>query len=92
MSAEATIPRLRADIARIDQRIVDLLAVRVQHARAIGRAKRATGLAAVDPAREAAIIRSAAARARDAGVPEENARDIFWQIIAVCRRVQLERE
>jgi chorismate mutase len=90
MNAQVTLPELREDIAQIDRRIVELLAVRVKCAREIGDVKRATGIATVDPAREAAIIRHAATLAREAGVPEENARNIFWQIVAACRGVQLE--
>jgi chorismate mutase len=44
----------------------------------------------VEFAREAAVVRRAATHARDKGLPEEDVRDIFWDLIAVARRVQME--
>ena len=42
----------------------------------------------MDPTREAAIVRRAAALARDAGGYEEMARDVLWRIIASARDEQ----
>ncbi len=44
----------------------------------------------LDPPREAAIVRRAAALAREAGVDGEEVRALFWQLVGLCRRAQLE--
>lgn len=82
--------RLRSEIERVDHAIVTLIAERVQLACEIGEAKRAEGMPTVDPAREASIIRRAADLAREAGIPDEEVRDIFWRLIGLSRRSQLE--
>lgn len=81
---------LRSEIERIDRDLITLIAERVQVACAIGESKRAAGLPTVDPAREAAIIRRSAHLAREAGVSAEEVRDIFWRLVALSRRAQLE--
>src|SRR5207249_4517022 len=53
-------------------------------------AKRAAGLPTLDPAQEAAVIRRAAALARDAGLPEEDLRDVFWHVVGLTRRAEQE--
>jgi chorismate mutase len=80
----------RASIARIDRSLVRLIARRTRLARRIGRAKKSAGLPALDPAREAEVVRHAAVLARDAGLPEEEVRDVFWRLIALCRNAQSE--
>ncbi|HEX7048999.1 MAG TPA: chorismate mutase [Longimicrobiales bacterium] len=80
--------RLRDEIERIDRDLVRLAAERVRHARAIGAIKRTAGLPTLDPAREAAVVRRAAAYARDAGIDAEDIRTIFWSLIGLCRRAQ----
>jgi chorismate mutase len=90
----ATLPpelvALRTQIERIDQTLVALVAERVAAARAVGRAKRQHDLPTLDPAREAAVVRRAVELARDAALDEEDVREIFWHIIGLCRRAQLE--
>ena len=41
-----------------------------------------------DAAREAAVVRRAAALARDAGIDEELVRDVIWRIMASAREEQ----
>ena len=65
---------------------------RVRLARDVGRTKRAAGLPTQDPAREAAVIRHAAELAREAGLQDDDVRTIFWQVIGLSRRAQLEGE
>jgi chorismate mutase len=81
---------VREEIERIDRALVGLIAERVRLARRVGEAKRAAGLPVLDPAREAAVVRHASALAREAGVPEEDVRYIFWHLIGLARRAQLE--
>jgi chorismate mutase len=86
----ADLTSLRDEIERLDRELVTLIARRVFLARAVGVAKRAVGMATLDPAREAAIIRRAGELARDAGLGEEDVREIFWHVVGLCRRAQLE--
>lgn len=80
--------RCREEIERIDRAIVGLLAERVDRSRRIGSLKRAAGLPTLDPAREAEVIRRAAATARDHRLPEDPVRDLFWHVIAMARGAQ----
>lgn len=82
--------RVRDEMEVLDRSLVELLAERVRLARLTGDAKRELGLCLVDPAQEAAVVRRAAAAARDAGVADEEVRSIFWRLIGLCRRAQLE--
>ncbi len=84
------IARLRDEIERIDRALIDLISERVKLAREIGVAKRKEGLATLDPAREAHIIRRAVGLARDAGLGEEDVREIFWHLVGLSRRAQLD--
>jgi chorismate mutase len=52
--------------------------------------KKVAGLLTLDPAREAEVIRRAAAMARDAGLNDEKVRDIFWHVIGLSRAVQVD--
>lgn len=88
--AAPTLERLRDEIEQLDAMLIQLIGQRVEAARSAGRRKRAEGLPAVDPAREAAVVRRAAGLARSAGLPEEDVRDVFWRLIAMSRRVQTE--
>lgn len=81
---------LRAEIERIDRSLTQLLAERVRIAREVGAAKRAAGMSTLDAEREAAVVRRAAALAREAGLEEEDVRSIFWHVIGMSRRAQLE--
>jgi chorismate mutase len=82
--------RLRAEIERVDQALIELIGERVRAARRAAAAKRAAGLPTLDPAQEAAVIRRAAALARDASLPEEDVRDLFWLIVGLTRRAEQE--
>jgi chorismate mutase len=44
----------------------------------------------LDPAREAAVVRRAGTVARDAGLEDEDVRYIFWHLIGLSRRAQME--
>ncbi len=84
------LPRLRREIEELDRAIIDLLVRRVALARRVGEAKRALGLPTLDPAREAAVVRHAGELAREAGLEDEDVRYVFWQVIGMSRRAQLE--
>jgi chorismate mutase/prephenate dehydratase len=87
---EAALARVRAEIEQIDASMVGLMARRVELARQTGTLKRAAGTFTLDPEREAAVIRRAAALARQAAIDEEAVRAVFWQIIGMARRAQQE--
>lgn len=80
----------RTDIEEIDRALIQLLAKRVRLGRRIGSLKRAAGLPVLDPQREAEVIRGVAEIAREVGLPSEPVREIYWQIIALARRTQIE--
>lgn len=81
--------QLREDIERIDREIVQRIADRVRLAREAGAAKQASGLPTLDHAREANVVRQAVMLAREAGLQyDEEIRNIFWQLIGLCRRAQ----
>lgn len=86
----ADLSRHRVEIERIDRALVDLIRERVTAARGTAAAKRAAGLPTVDPSQEAAVIRRAAGLARDAGLPAEDVRDVFWKLVALTRGAELE--
>lgn len=88
--ADESLQRLRAEIERLDGMLIQIMAQRIHAARLAGRLKRAAGLPEVDPAREARVVRRAAAIARSAGLFEEDVRDVFWRLIAMSRRAQAE--
>lgn len=88
--AMAELARIRVEIERIDREIIDLIAQRVQHARRVGVVKRTAGLPTLDPAREAAVVRRAGALAREADLDDEDVRYIFWHLIGLSRRMQME--
>ena len=77
--------RARASIARIDGAIVRLIADRVAAARVAADAKRTASLPLFDPGQEARVVRRAAELARVEGLPEEDVRVVFWQLIALTR-------
>jgi len=78
----------RAEIERIDNAIVALLAERIEIGKRTGALKRAAGLPILDPTREAAVIRRVTEVARGAGLPPEPIREVFWQIVGMSRRSQ----
>ena len=82
----------RAELARIDRALVDLIAERVRTARRTAALKRAAGLPTLDPGQEAAVVRRAAAWAREAALDAEAIRDVFWHLVGLARRAQHEAE
>lgn len=83
-----TLAELRQNLEAIDAECMALLVRRVDVARQVGAHKRAHGLATLDAQREARVVASAARMARDAGLPEEEVRQIFWHVVAMSRRAQ----
>ena len=79
---------LRKKILEVDEALVRLVGERRALVLEIGRIKTELGHPVLDPAREAAVVRRAAALARDHGVDEELTRDVIWRIIASAREEQ----
>jgi len=90
--AAARLGEVRREIERIDGELIGLIGERVRLAREVGAAKRALGIATLDPAREAAVVRRAGELARAAGLGDEDVRYIFWHLIGLSRRAQMEDE
>jgi len=93
MIGESAVPdldTLRQEVERIDRTLVQLIAERVEIARKIGVVKRDRDLPTLDPAREAAVVRRAGSLAREAGLDDEDVRYIFWHLIGLSRRAQME--
>jgi chorismate mutase len=86
--AVTELARCRDEIERVDREIVRLLADRVALGQRTGALKRVAGLPILDPTREAAVIRRVTTVAREAGLPTEPVREIFWQIVGMSRRAQ----
>lgn len=82
MSAEADIEALRLRIDAIDDRLVDLVARRLEIAEALGEAKAAGGFTGRDPEREAEIV--ARLSATGAAPPELIA--LVWQALFTASR------
>ena len=78
----------RTAIEQVDRAILRLVAERVQLGESIAAAKRAAGLPLLDPAQEARVVRRAAELAREAALPEEAVRDLFWRIISLTRHAE----
>ena len=85
-----TLGKCRQEIESIDRELIGLLAKRVVLSKQIGAVKKVAGLPTLDPAREAEVIRRAAAMAREHGLPDEKVRDIFWHVIGLSRAVQVD--
>ncbi|SOD02736.1 chorismate mutase [bacterium JGI 053] len=98
MSADRAAPaaerlrEIRERIEQVDREIIGLIGERVRLARQVGVAKRALAIATLDPEREAAVVRRAGELAREAGVGDEDVRYIFWHLIGLSRRAQMEGE
>src|SRR5512144_3074843 len=88
LTALGELARCRAEIERIDNDIITLLAQRLALGKRVGDLKRIAGLPILDPTREAAVIRRITSVARDAGLPSEPVREVFWQLVAMSRRAQ----
>jgi chorismate mutase len=89
---QAELAEIRQEIERIDRALIELIAERVALAKRIGAVKKAAGLPTLDPPREAAVVRRAGALAREAGLEDEDVRYIFWHLIGLSRRIQLEQK
>lgn len=90
--AAARLREIRGEIEAIDREVIDAIARRVALAREVGVAKRALGLPTLDPQREAAVVRRAGELAREAGLDDEEVRYLFWHLIGLSRRAQMEAE
>jgi len=82
----------RAELARIDRALVQLMGERVRTARRTAALKRAAGLPTLDPGQEAAVVRRAGAWAREAALDSEAIREVFWRLVGLARRAQQEPE
>lgn len=80
---------LRVAIDKIDGSIIELIAERASLARAVGQVKAEEGLAITDPQREAAVVSRAVRLARDAELPEDDIRQLYWLVVAISRRAQM---
>jgi chorismate mutase len=80
--------RCRREIEHIDDELVALLARRMALGRQTAELKRVAHLPILDPTREAAVIRRVSEVAREAGLPSEPIREVFWQIVGMSRRAQ----
>ena len=79
---------LRLRILEVDEALVELVGERKALVLEIGRIKAEMGLPVLDPAREAAVVRRAAALAREKNIDEELTRDVIWRIMASAREEQ----
>lgn len=86
---ESGLAAVRDEIERLDAMLITMIAERTAFARAAGRLKAVAGLPVTDPAREAAVVARASRLARDAGLPEDEIRTLFWQLLAMSRRAQM---
>lgn len=78
----------RNAIEVVDQRIVALLAQRVELGLRAARAKRSAELPIRDPEREAQVISAAVDAAISAGLPAGLVREIFERVVEISRRAQ----
>ena len=86
---ESELDRLRREIGEVDRALMSLVAKRVELARRIGEAKGARHRhRGADPA----VVRQAGELAREAGLDAEEVRPLFWHLIGLSRRAQLEGE
>jgi chorismate mutase len=86
--AQEVLEDARTRILEVDDLLIRTIGERRDLVLAIARAKEFLGLPVLDPAREAAVVRRAAGRARELGVDEEMTRDVIWRIIASARAAQ----
>lgn len=86
----AQLAALRAEIEAVDAALIDAIAHRMALAKQIRVVKQRAGQPVLDPAREAAVVARASVRARQAGLPEDEIRALYWKLMALARRVQVE--
>ncbi len=89
--ARALLEEARERISSVDEALIRVIGERHDLVIEVARAKAVLGLPVMDPAREAAVVRRAAEKARDAGVDEEMTRDVIWRIMAAARAAQEDR-
>jgi chorismate mutase len=85
-----TLANLRRAIDAIDEQLIVLLADRTALARSVARLKREQGMPIVDPEREAHVIERVAGLARRHGLNEGEVRALYWRLLALSRREQIE--
>ena len=83
------VARLRERITECDRELIDILRRRLDLVREIGDLKDRLGIPVTDPRREAAVVRRAAALAREEGLDEELVRSLIWSIMSAARHQQL---
>ncbi len=88
LDAPGRLDAARERILEVDEALVRLCGERLELVLEIGRAKSEMGKPVLDPAREAAVVRRAAERARELGVDPELVRDVIWRIIDAARQAQ----
>ncbi|MEP0775076.1 MAG: chorismate mutase, partial [Acidobacteriota bacterium] len=80
--------RLRRDIDRADEALIEALAQRMDRVRRIARVKAALGRAVLDPERERQVLAAAAQRAMARGLTPEAAQRVLREVMAVSRQWQ----
>ncbi len=80
-----TIEQLRAEIDKLNREIVELLAKRMEVAGEIAEYKKRRGLPAHVPEREKAVIENVKSMAKENGLDEKMAEDVFLKIIEHTR-------
>ena len=83
-----SLSELRAAIEEVDARLISVIAERLTPARAVGQLKAADGEPVLDPAREAAVVTRVSALSREAGLPADEIRALYWRLLAMSRRAQ----
>jgi chorismate mutase / prephenate dehydratase len=84
---KAEIEKIRKKIDAIDNKVLELLKQRIQHAQAVGRIKSKDKRAKYDPLRERQIYARLLKKNQDE-FPEQALRSIFHEIITTCRLSQ----
>jgi chorismate mutase / prephenate dehydrogenase len=85
---EATLEALRDRIRALDQELVDLAAQRLELTRQVGEVKRREGLPTVDYSQERVVLERARAFARQRGLDQTLAEDMFTLLIRAAVTVQ----
>jgi len=83
-----TLEELRKDIDKINAQLVELLAQRMRIAEQIAKYKKAQGLPVYAPEREKQVIENVKALARENGLDEKSAEEIFRKIIECTRNME----
>lgn len=86
--AAERVDSMRASIDRIDEMLISLIGERQRLARAVGDAKRAAGLPAIDANREDEVITRIMQHAEDHGVNPLEMRTLAEQLIRIARTTQ----